>query len=136
LSSRLPLFIDKAVQQALIDSAHKNRISTLYAAQMHLIKSLRSDNFLKDSDYQRLLQQFTQPLTKEEPPKPQSPEEIKQQQIIDEKNRLFQMVLSQWDLTHKPGWKEDWLRQAEKWQDKVPTAKALLERYAKQVIIS
>jgi hypothetical protein len=101
--------------QALIDYAQKHRISTLYAAQQGLCKSMRSEGLLSENNYQRLMQIYDKPLVIETPPQPKTPMEVKQQQIIDEKNRLFHSVRDQWDLTHKPGWKDQWIREAEQW---------------------
>jgi hypothetical protein len=133
--AKLPLCIDPAVQQALIDYASKNRISTLYAGQSCLCKSLRSEGLLKEDDYQRLMQKYTKPLCKEEPPEPKTPEEQKQQQVLDEKDRYFGGVLSQWDLDHKPSWKIEKLKEAEAWQTKCENAKLLVQSVADKVFI-
>ncbi len=132
----MPLCIDPAMLQALIDYAQKHRVSTLYAAQQGLCKSMRSEGFLSEDNYQRLMQIYNKPLVVEAPPKPQTPEEAKEQQIIDEKNRLFRMVRDQWTLEHRPGWKDNWIRQAEEWQDKCPEAKALIDSVAGRVFVS
>lgn len=134
--AKMPLCIDPAILQALIDYAQKHRVSTLYAAQQGLCKAMRSEGLLSEGNYQRLMQIYDKPLVQEVPPQPKTPEEQKKQQIIDEKNRLFKAVRDQWNLEHRPGWKDNWIRQAEAWQDKCVEAKALIDSVAGRVFVS
>lgn len=45
---------------------------------------------------------------------------------MQEKDRLFGLVASQWMLPHKPGWKENWVKEAEKYPD-LENARRILE---------
>lgn len=134
IDNSIPIRVERVVQQALLDYAYKHRISPLYAAHCNLYKSLHSEGFLNEDDYQRLMQKFTAKLVKEQA-KPMNFEEQKKQQKLDEKNRLFASVLSQWDLSHKVGWRESWIEQAEFWREQCPEAKRLLELVAAKVFI-
>lgn len=132
--SSIPIRVERTVQQALIDYAYKHRISTLYAVHCNLYKSLRSEGFLDEDTYQRLMAKFSSTLVVQEE-KPLSSDELKRKQYFDEQNRLFRSVIEQWDLTHQPGWKERWITEAEKKQDIIPEAKRLLEKVADKVFI-
>jgi len=80
------------------------------------------------------MQKFTSKLVKEEV-KPRTLDEQRKQQKLDEKNRVFAGVISQWSLSHKVGWRESWIEQAEFWQEQCPEAKRLLELVAEKVFV-
>jgi hypothetical protein len=41
------------------------------------------------------------------------------------------MLHSQWELHPSPEWRQRWINEAEKWQDKVPEAKVFLKKVCK-----
>jgi hypothetical protein len=41
------------------------------------------------------------------------------------------MLASQWELHPSPEWRQRWINEAEKWQDTIPEAKALLKKVCK-----
>lgn len=54
-------------------------------------------------------------------------EQLEEQEKVAEKRKLFSMVAEQWDLHRKREWREKWKREAEKWKDKVPETKVILD---------
>jgi len=54
-----------------------------------------------------------------------------QQQKMNEKARTFEGAKSQWEEHLNPTWRKWWINEAEKWQERMPEAKALLEKACK-----
>jgi hypothetical protein len=48
----------------------------------------------------------------------------KEKQKMDEKARTFALLSSEWEIHLNPEWRRRWISEAEKWQDKIPKAKA------------
>jgi hypothetical protein len=42
------------------------------------------------------------------------------------------MLASQWELHPNPEWRQHWISEAEKWQDKIPEAKAFLNKVCRK----
>jgi hypothetical protein len=66
-------------------------------------------------------------MLKSQPKKP-TVEEQKEKQKLDEKARTFAMLDSQWNLHPNPEWRQRWIDEPEKWQDKIPEAKEFLKK--------
>jgi hypothetical protein len=60
----------------------------------------------------------------------------REKQKIDEKARTFFMLASQWNLHPNPEWRQRWINEAKKWQDKIPEAKAFLKRVCKWLMFT
>jgi hypothetical protein len=134
-TNNIPLQIERIVQQALLDYACKHRISPLYAVHCNLYKSLRSEGFLDEENYQRLMTKFSMKLVKEEI-KPLSLEQTKRKQHLEEMQRTFATVLEEWKNPNRPvTWREMWLRQAEKYKDQIPEANFLLAKVTDKVFV-
>jgi hypothetical protein len=134
-TNNLPLRIDRSVQQAILDYACKHRISPLYAAHCNLVKSLHSEGFLGEDDYQRLLSKFSSKLV-QEVAKPVSLEQKQNMQHLEAMKRTFSAVLQEWDNPLRPqSWREGHIRQADKYKDEIPEAKRLLEKIACKVFV-
>ena len=57
-----------------------------------------------------------------------------EQKTLMEKDRMFKMVLDQWELHPALEWRIKWVKEAEKWQDKLPHAKMLVDLANKEEI--
>jgi hypothetical protein len=133
--STMPLLLERIVQQAVIDYAYKHRISPLYAVHCNLYKSLRSEGFLDEDNYQRLISKFSSKLVKEEI-KPLSFEQQKEKQRLEDMQRTFASVLVEWKNPDRPvAWREMWIRQAEKYKDQIPEANQLLQKITNKVFV-
>jgi len=68
-----------------------------------------------------------------EGPKPPTKQEQEEQRLIEEKTRTFSMVLEQWNEKHpSPDWHNRWIIEAEKYVDRVPSAKLILALRGKE----
>jgi len=61
-------------------------------------------------------------------------EKQKEQQLLDQKGRQFQGMLEQWDQHPSPQWRKKALADAEKWKEKLPSARALLDQAQKDQV--
>jgi hypothetical protein len=54
---------------------------------------------------------------------------------MDEKARAFEGAASQWNDHLSLTWRKWWINEAEKWQDKIPEAKAHWKKFASSLLI-
>jgi len=121
---------------ALIDLAAKMRISELYAAQYAMNFGLYQLKMLDQDSWEVLKRQFSDNLvpSRIEEPKKLSFDEVKAQQKLKEIERRLTMVKDQWSLDHKPGWREIWLTEAEKYKDQLPIPEGKTENIASEIL--
>jgi hypothetical protein len=50
---------------------------------------------------------------------------------MDEKARTFSSLISQWELHPSIEWRQRWIVEGQKWQDKIPEAKQFLQKVCK-----
>jgi hypothetical protein len=59
---------------------------------------------------------------------------VQEQKTLAEKDKVFKMVLEQWQIHPALEWRHKWVKQAEKWKDQLPHAKALWDLANKEAI--
>jgi hypothetical protein len=125
------------LRSGLIKYMAKHDLDREFAALQLFIKSLQSEGMISREVYEFYISRYSRTISSmsltSAPAK--SIEQVNHDAKLAEKDRLFEMVLSQWDLSHKPGWKEGWLKQAEKHPD-LPNAKKLLDKFREKVFVS
>jgi len=57
-----------------------------------------------------------------------------EQKTLMEKDKMFKLVLEQWELHPALEWRLKWIKEAEKWKDKLPHAKELCDLADKEVV--
>jgi hypothetical protein len=110
---------------AVIKYMAKHEIGKPYAGLSLLCKALRSEGFISQENFEKFNARYSRKLVIEEQPK-ETLQSIKQKQHLTELSRTFSLVLEQWNLTHKPGWREHWIMQAKKHSD-LKTAQMILD---------
>jgi hypothetical protein len=128
----LKLCLPPELHLAVIKYQAKHELGRPFAGLSLLVKSLHSEGLLDKTTYDVLMMRYSRRLVANQEPQKLSVKELEEKQKLDEKTRLFSMVLDQWGLPHKMGWKENWIREAEKYKDKIPTANLILDLGAKQ----
>ena len=94
-----------------------------------LVSGLYHEGFLSKNDYERWASFYAaKKLTDQIDPVKISPSELVAKQKLTEKSRQLRMVLGQWNLDHKAGWREVWLQEAEKFPD-LPESQKIIEKY-------
>ena len=105
-----------AIRSALIKYMAKNDLDKEFAGLCLLSKSLRSEGFLSEDDYKESIHRYNRPVYKMVEPRQLTHEELNEKQKVDEKTRVFRMVLDQWYYKdHRPGWKHSWIEEAKEW---------------------
>lgn len=126
----LKLCLPPELHLAIIKYQAKKELGRPYAGLQLLAKSLRSEGFLSEEAYERLLMRYSRKLVVEEEPV-SSLRSIQERQRLEEQARVFSGVLEQWNLVHKSGWRENWLKQAEKYRGILESADLILDLGAK-----
>jgi hypothetical protein len=101
-------------------------VSRSKAGLLLLTKAAYQEKLIERDAYEKLTLRYSRKLIPESAPKLTDPERLERQKL-EEKGRLFESVLAQWELMHRPGWRESWLAEAAKYADRVPQAQRLLE---------
>lgn len=88
--------------------------------------NVKQEPLIDEATYEKLTLRYSRKLIPEiEPPK-LSIEQLQEKQHIDERSRYFSMVLDQWRI-HGVEWRKKKLAEAEKWKDRIPAAKLVLD---------
>jgi len=82
-------------------------------------------SYISQEAYETFEKRYSQKLIKEEP-KPPTKQEETQLELLKEKEKAFSKVLDQWNLHPSPKWRNGWLKEAQKYKDKIPNAKLVL----------
>ena len=110
----------------------QKEIGKTYAGLLLLTKALYQEGLISKDVYEKYIYRYSRKLVPEEQPQKLSSEQQKEKQKLDEKARSFSMAFSQWSDDHPdPDWRQKWISQAEKWQDKIPEAKEFLRKVGK-----
>ena len=138
MSSRghaVQLFLAPEIRSALVRYMAKNDLDKEYATQVLLLKAMRSENLITQEIYEKYVYRYSRKLTPDAEPQKLTLNEQREKQKLGEKARTFSMLPSQWELHPSQEWRQRWISEAEKWQDKIPEAKTFLERFAGRVIV-
>lgn len=125
------------LRSALNHYGAKHDLDKQFAALHLLVKALKCEGLLDVDAADYFLSKYSKTISSMSDrvllsAKPKTPLEMEAKQKLDERNRLFAMVIEQWDLPHKAGWKDNWLKQAEK-APECCEAVRLLEKVAARV---
>lgn len=55
-------------------------------------------------------------------------EQSKEQKLLEDQDQQFKKVVEQWDQHPSEEWRADWFARAEKWKDKLESARLVLAR--------
>jgi len=107
----------------------QKEIGKTFAGLLLLTKAAYQENLISKDVYEKFVYRYSRKLVPEEPPQKLTTEQQKEKQKLDEKARSFTGAYSQWNEHPNLSWREWWINEAEKWQDKIPEAKALLKKF-------
>jgi hypothetical protein len=106
----------------------QKEIGKAYAGLLLITKAAYQEQLITREVYEKYLYRYLRKLVPEDKPAKLTSEELEQKQKLEEKTRLFSMVLSQWELHPSQEWRQRWIREAEKWQDRISEAKTVLSK--------
>ena len=116
---------------AVIKFQVEKEIGKSYAGLLLLTKAAYQEKLITREDYEKFQYRYSRKLVAEEQPQKLTSEQQKEKQKMDEKARTFSLLISQWELHTKLEWRQRWIDEAQKWQDKIPEAKQLLQKVCK-----
>ncbi|MCX8151388.1 MAG: hypothetical protein N3D85_07830 [Candidatus Bathyarchaeota archaeon] len=114
------------LRSALIKYMAKHDLDKQFAVLHLLTKALHSEQLISKEVYEVYSFRYSRKLVSNSIERMMTQEQLKEKQLIEEKTRIFSMVLDQWHL-HGEDWRNKWIKQAEEWKDKVPNAKLILD---------
>ena len=117
-------------------ASSKYRISQKAAILRELVRGLERDGFLAQADHDLLIQRYGRPLDevvserkiKREPSHVPilTIEQRKEKAFLEGKDKGFQGILQQWDTHRDVNWRFKVVQDAEKYKDKLQSARDLL----------
>ena len=123
------LYMNSIMLSGYIKLQAKKDLNRSNAGLLLLAHGLFKEECISKDDYERLKTHYSKPLSQTvEPEIPLTQVERELQQKLKEKARQFKLVLEQWNLDHKMGWREVWLQEAEKYPQ-LPEAQAIIHKY-------
>jgi hypothetical protein len=120
------LYLDRKLYKAFIRLQADKELGRSYAGLLSFVEGLFHLGYLSKEDYEKYTQKYSQGL-KEEEAKPLTMKELKEKEQVAKLEKLFQDTISKWDKNRDVQWRFKWVRYAEKYKDKIPLAKQLLE---------
>ena len=137
-----PVMFTAELEMALVGLQAKLQIGKSPAVLYLVVEGAFRLGYLSREDYDLLIKRYSRKLvdvTKEKRARRENRnvpvltlEKQKEQQLLEQKDRLFKGRLDQWDQHPSPEWRKKALADAEKWKEKLPSARALLDRAQKE----
>jgi hypothetical protein len=116
---------------AMIKFQAQKELGKSHAGLLLITKAAYQEQLITKEVYEKYLYRYSRKLVPEEEPAKLKSEEQKAKQKMDEKARAFNGAASQWNDHLSLTWRKWWINEAEKWQDKIPEAKAFLQKVCK-----
>jgi hypothetical protein len=138
----LRLFLASELRMAHIKLMAKWGLDAEYVALRCLTENYYQNGVLSREERDFYVDRYSKPPTPSMPIQPHkvSFEEVKANQLLEEKKRYFEAVKSQWTLDHRPlasgkSWRQDVLEQAEQWADRLAVAAEVMRLGSQQFIV-
>lgn len=128
----IQLFLAPEHRAALIQFMAKKGLGQEYAALNLLNKAVYQEQLITKEVYEVYNYRYSRKLVNDNLEAKMSLEMRQEKQRIEDMTRKFKMVVDQWGDHPDPLWRQRWLKVAEEWKDRVPTAQLIIELGAKQ----
>jgi hypothetical protein len=110
-------------------------VGQTYASLLIYNEGLHEMGQLSEQEYQTNKLRYSKKLVEVQAKLP-TKKEAQEQQHLQDMQRTFQVIIAEWDNTDRPlKWREQWIRQAEKYKAQIPEAKLLLDKVADRVFV-
>jgi hypothetical protein len=136
-----PVMFTAELEMALVDLQHKLQIGKAPAVLYFVVEGAFRLGCLSQEDYDLHIKRYSRKLvdiTKEKRAQRESShvpvltlEKQKEQQLLAQKDRQFKGMLVQWPEHRSKDWRHRAAVDAEKWKEKLPSARALLDQAEK-----
>ena len=130
----LKLCLPPELHLALIKFQARHELGRPYAGLLLLVKAMYQEQLISREVYEAYVYRYSRRLTFENAIESKmSREQVVERQRLEQKARQFKLVMDQWSI-HGAEWRQKWLLEAEKWHDRLPEARLLLEKFAGKVL--
>lgn len=117
------IYLSKDLYLGFIKLQADKSLGRSYAGLLLFTEGLFRMGYISKEVYAEHIKKYSQPLSEEEGPV----STLEEQRALEKKNLLFKGILEQWDLHPDIQWRQKVLADAEKFKDKLETARRLLE---------
>ena len=119
------IYLPPQLYIAIVKLQADKQLGRCYPVLYALNEGLFRLGYISRETYETFEKRYSQKLIKEEL-KPLTKQEAKQLEQLKEKEKAFSMVLDQWNIHPSQEWRSGWLKEAQKYKDKIPNAKLVL----------
>lgn len=126
------LYLSRELYVGFIKLQADKGLGRSYAGLLPFTEGLYRLGYLDQNAYLSHVKKYSEKLVRDTDSKHLSKEQLNEQKVLEEKSRLFTMLLDQWDQHLSPAWRISWIKEAQKYQDKIPNAKLVLELACEQ----
>lgn len=119
------LYLDRDLYRAFIKLQADRNLGRSYAGLVALVTGFYRLGYISKEVYEERLKKYNEPL---EASKPLTMAELKERQLLEQKDLQFKGMLAQWDMHPSKDWRQKAVAQAEKYRDKLPSARALFDK--------
>jgi hypothetical protein len=132
----LLLFMPSELNIAFIKFQAEKELGRSYAGLYLLNDALFRHGCISQETYKIYEQKYGEKLVKakEVESKPLMKVKMEEDQKLKDLDKQFKNAVDQWELHPSIEWRRKWVKLAEKWKDKIPNAKLVLEFANKEVI--
>jgi hypothetical protein len=110
---------------AVVKLQADKQLGRSYPVLFALNEGLYKLGYISKETYEVYERRYSEKLIPEEP-KLLTKQEVEQQRLIKEKEKMFSMALEQWSQHPCPKWRKKWAGKAQEYKDKIPSAKLIL----------
>ena len=122
----LLLFLKPELLLGLAKIQVLKEVGRSYAGLLALTVGFHELGAIDDETFAVFEKKYSEKLVREQPQKPLTPVELLENQKLQSKDRYFLSVIGQWDLHPDLKWRLKALAYAEKFQDKLESARRVL----------
>jgi hypothetical protein len=129
----MKLCLPPELYMAVIQFQAREELGKSYAGLLLVTKAAYQEKLISREVYEKYLYRYSRKLVPEEEPQRLTTEQQKEKQKIEKKSRTFSILPSQWEIHPDQEWRQRWINEAEKWQDKIPEAKEFLKKVGRNI---
>jgi hypothetical protein len=118
------MYLSKELYNGFIRLQADRSVGRSYAALLPFTEGLFRFGYISKQVYDEHVKKYSQPLSEEKPVL--SLEQQKETQFLQERDRQLKGMLEQWDLHPSPEWREKTFAFAEKYANRLQSARDIL----------
>jgi len=119
------IYLPPQLYIAIVKLQADKQLGRCYPVLYAINEGLFRLGYISRETYETFEKRYSQKLIKEEP-QPLTKQEAKQLELLKEKEKAFSNVLDQWNIHPSPEWRKGWLKEAQKYKDRIPNARLIL----------